>query len=180
MILGLCGLARSGKDSFFEFAKDYYHEKKIECKRFAFADELKKEIDDSLKSELNISSFTDDPKEKEIIRPRLVYYGMKKREETKGYYWIGKLKNKVINYSEQGNVAIITDTRFENEIDWVNNANGISIYISRQGNKAPNSEEKENDPIVKSKSSNIFDWMNFPEFPSIDAKNTVFNFLDLI
>ena len=69
MIMGLCGLACSGKDTFFKFAKEHCLMNGISCNRFAFADELKKEINDSLKAKLNISAFTEDSKEKELIRP---------------------------------------------------------------------------------------------------------------
>ena len=180
MIIGVCGLARSGKDTFFDFAEEYYNDKNIKCKRFAFADELKKEIDKSLRSKFNISAFTQDPKEKEIIRPHLVSHGMEKRESSEGCYWIEKIENKVLDFSNQNKIAIITDARFENEVDWINNKNGISIHITRVGNMPPNDEEKANDPRVKSKSLHKFAWMDFPEFPCIEAKIVIFNFLDTI
>ena len=152
----------------------------ISCNRFAFADELKKEINDSLKAKLNISAFTEDSKEKELIRPYLVSHGMKKRESSNGYYWIDKIKDKVANFSDKKNITIITDVRFVNEVDWINDAGGTSVHISRQGNIPPNEEEKENDPKVMRKCRHRFNWLDFPEFPCSDARITVFNFLDII
>ena len=178
MILGLCGLARCGKDSFFEFTKEYYKMHDIECKRFAFADELKKEIDDSLKLKFNISAFTHSAKEKDIIRPELVKHGMKKRKSSKGNYWIKKIEDKVLKFSDPRKMAIVTDVRFENEVDWINDVGGTSIHITRIGNNPPNSEEKENDPKVKSKALHKFTWIDFgEEFHSV-GKIAAYNILD--
>ena len=58
-VVGISGLARSGKDSFYFFAKDKLKEKGINSCRMAFADELKNECDDFLKDNLGISSFTE-------------------------------------------------------------------------------------------------------------------------
>jgi hypothetical protein len=179
MILGLCGLACSGKDSFFNFAEEFYKNRNTKCKRFAFADELKKEVNQDLKLKFNISSFTEDKKEKEIIRPHLVEYGMNKRESSNGRYWIDKIQNEVKEYLEKDRVAIITDVRFKNEVDWVNSI-GESIYISKMGNTPPNEEEKKNNPIIKKECNHQFVWMDFEVFPCMDAKMTTFNFLNMI
>ena len=179
MILGLCGLARSGKDSFFRFAEEYYNKQNIECKRFAFADELKEEVDDFLMTHFQLSAFTNNPEEKNIIRPMLVTHGMMKRKISKGEYWINKIEDKAINYSKQNKIAVITDVRFENEIDWINK-NGKSIHITKIGNKSPNSEEKENDPKVKLKSLHKFSWIDFKDNFETEGKIVAYNILDTI
>ena len=94
MIIGLCGLARSGKDSFFRFSEDFNLNDKSNV-RLAFADELKKETDFFLRSNFGISSFSDDPEEKKIIRPILVAYGMQKRVVSNGLYWVNKIEEEI-------------------------------------------------------------------------------------
>ena len=68
-IIGVCGHARSGKDTFCEHAKSILSKKKIGAARAAFADELKKDLDDLCRHKIGISAFTQDSKEKDIIRP---------------------------------------------------------------------------------------------------------------
>ena len=71
-VIGISGLARSGKDTLFQFLSGKLKEDNISSKRLAFADELKEECDDFLKKNIGISAFTEKNSEKEIIRPFLV------------------------------------------------------------------------------------------------------------
>jgi len=178
MIIGLGGLARSGKDTFFNYASLFFKERGICAKRFAFADELKKEINDVCISLYGISSLTNDEKEKETIRPILVSHGMIRRKTSKGLYWINKIKNEIERDSFNGKVSVITDIRFENEIKVINAMGGKSIHITRENNIAPNQEESENDPRVKDLSLYKFSWADFnckdEEYP----REMVFSFLE--
>lgn len=161
MIIGLAGVARSGKDSFFQFCKDI----KVNGRpnfRAAFADELKLELDPFLIKQFNISSFTEHPKEKEIIRPILVSYGMAKRQISKGRYWVDKVKSKIEPIKNSHN-CFITDVRFSNEVDQIKELGGICIHIERLNNPPANEEEKKEDPIVKSKSDYRFKWGDFSQ-----------------
>ena len=67
-LIGLAGYARSGKNSFADFIGD-------NSKSISFAYALRKELDNFLIEKLGISAFTEDPKEKEIVRPLLVCWG---------------------------------------------------------------------------------------------------------
>ena len=97
-LIGLTGYARSGKDTFFQFANLLTSSRKsYDCQRFAFADELKKECDDFLKSTLGISAYTSDSKEKEIVRPFLVF-GEPKSEDNK-MKTVGLIKLKTMLYT---------------------------------------------------------------------------------
>ncbi|MAF25920.1 hypothetical protein CL634_10145 [bacterium] len=179
MIIGLGGLARSGKDTFFEHAFLYFKRKGISAKRFAFADELKKEINDTCISLYGISAFTNDEKEKEAIRPVLVAHGMIRRGSSNGLHWINKIKTKIKKNSEEGGVSIITDSRFENEIREINSIGGKSIHITREGNNPPNEEERENDPKVRELSLYKFHWKDFGNEANEYPEKMVFSFLDL-
>ena len=110
-ILGLCGVAKSGKDTFFSAAK----EMGVKCRRLAFADALKKECDKFLKDNIKISAFTSDPKEKELIRPFLVTYGTHLRRKLDEKCWINSIKSEAEELISKGELPIITDVRYENE-----------------------------------------------------------------
>ena len=178
MIIGLGGLARSGKDTFYDYTSLFFKEKGVSVKRFAFADELKKEVDSFCVDSYGISAFTDDEKEKEIIRPILVAHGMIRREASEGLYWINKIKNEIKENSYAGKISVITDVRFENEIKEINSMGGKSIHITRENNIAPNQEETENDPKVKSLSLYSFTWEDFNRKDEDYPKDMVFTFLE--
>ena len=89
-LIGIAGFARSGKDSLAKILSNLSDH----CKITSFAYYLKKDIDPFLQSRLNISAFTENPKEKEIIRPLLVCWGTKViRDKIDKEYWIRKMHN---------------------------------------------------------------------------------------
>jgi hypothetical protein len=161
-IIGISGLARCGKDSFFNIASSILSSQNIRTRRFAFADCLKSECNEILEKYTGISAFTEKTSEKEIIRPLLVTYGTHIRRKINPNCWIDKINDEVKSFSING-VSFITDVRFENEIDWVRNIGGKSIHITREGISPPNKEEAENDPILLNKSDIKFTWKNFEE-----------------
>ena len=75
-MIGIGGLARSGKDTLAEcLAKIISEELNVEVRTFSFADEIKKQSDSFLKENYNISAFTEKTEEKNIIRDFLVCHG---------------------------------------------------------------------------------------------------------
>jgi len=172
-IIGISGLARCGKDSFFNVSSKILKESSRESSRFAFADELKLECDNFLKSNTGISAFTEDPEEKELIRPFLVCYGTHIRRKINKNCWISKVENKLNDKKYKNHIVFITDVRYDNEIEWIHSKNGHSIHIERVGNKAPNEEELANDPILKSKSMINLKWRNFNSLNCDSIRSTV-------
>ena len=148
-MIGLCGMARSGKDSFFNYSKAIFGELGVHTVRVAFADALKEECNDFLRDNVGISSFTEDPVEKMLIRPFLVTYGTHLRRKINQSCWISKVKPKVNGLISSGLVPVITDVRYENEVEFVKKQGGVIIHISRSGVKPPNEEEKTMDPKLK-------------------------------
>ena len=63
------------RHAFCNYARNYLKSNKYESQRLAFADELKKDVDSFLIEKLGISAFTENTKEKEIIRPMLTTWG---------------------------------------------------------------------------------------------------------
>lgn len=170
-IIGISGLARSGKDTLFKFLSEKLKNKNISSRRLAFADELKEECDDFLKKNIGISAFTEINTEKEIIRPFLVCYGTKVRRRLDKNCWINRLSNKLKSVNQD--YVFITDVRYKNEIEWVKSQGGKTIHIERYGNIAPNEEELRNDPILKNSSQYRVKWKNFKETDNLYINNKV-------
>jgi len=147
-VIGLCGNARAGKDTFFNVSKDLLNQRKVLSVRFAFADELKKECDSFLIKNLGISAFTENSSEKEIIRPFLVTYGTHLRRRLDPNCWIKKVESNVLRCLAQGRTPIITDVRFGNEAEWVQSLGGSVVHISREGFGPANQDEADNEPIL--------------------------------
>ena len=124
-LIGLCGVARSGKDTFYKLAKTYLEQYNIACMRHSLADALKHELDPLFKYQLGFSSFTETASEKELSRNVMVAWGQLRRAQN-DFYWIDTIKNNLVN-----GVNIITDIRFKNEIEYVKSSGGKVVYVER-------------------------------------------------
>jgi hypothetical protein len=155
-LIAIAGVARSGKDTLCQMLIDEFASRGLKAKRFALADELKKELYPFIMENFGVDVYTMDGEIKEIIRPILVAHGGARRKLSKGKYWTGKMDEKLAK--EDCDVAIITDCRYtdygdEDEIGWVKNKGGILIHIQRllDGGgiqPAPNEDERRNDPLL--------------------------------
>ena len=146
-IIGVGGNARSGKDTLASNLVSILAELNIKAEKVSFANALRQSVDDFLLRELGISAFTEDKKEKDIIRPFLVFWGtdiMRRRDED---VWVKKLQSSL----KENQVNIISDLRFTNELDWIQNNNGVSVMLSRpNANPANKYEEEENKKLRQS------------------------------
>lgn len=159
-IIGVCGVARAGKDSLYHILSELFPEKRM--KRLAFADALKEECRDFLEKNLNISPFTANDEEKELIRPFLVTYGTHLRRRLDPDCWIKVLQSRISSDSSEGNY-VITDARFPNELNWIKESGGYVIHVEREGALPANKEEEENDPILKDMSDIKLELPTFQE-----------------
>ena len=138
-VIGISGNATVGKDSLCTELKTLLEEDyNYQTCRFAFADKLKKEVDNFLLETLGISAFTQNPKEKEIIRPFLVWWGTEIRRKNDKNHWIDQIENnmKFIHSLEEAEnsetIFVITDVRYKNEFDWIKSFdNGCTIFLDR-------------------------------------------------
>jgi hypothetical protein len=167
MLIGLTGVARSGKDTFFSILKKYLEEKNINSYRLAFADNLKLELNDFTKDKFKIDLLKCSPEEKELVRPLMVAYGKCRRSQTEGKYWTSMLDPKVKDLITKDIIPIVTDVRYieyrDDEYSWLKSHNGILIHISRKlddGTVIPpaNIEEKANDNKLKAVSDINICW----------------------
>ena len=159
-VVGLCGFARSGKDTFFSIASEILDSQNKNNNRIAFADSLKEDLDPFIKEHLGFSAFTENSKEKELIRPLMVCFGadiMRKIDEN---YWVRKLSSKL----KINSINFITDVRYPNEIEWIQeDLGGVCINIQRANTRAINSEEQKNGPKVKKLADVNFKWDDLNE-----------------
>ena len=166
-MIGLTGVARSGKDTFFSILKRYLKEKNIESQRIALADNLKSELGDFVKDKFKIDLTKCDGSDKELIRPLMVSYGKCRRIQTEGKYWTSLVEPKIKDFEKSNILPIITDVRYieykEDEYTWLKAHNGILIHISRKlddGSVIPpaNIEEKSNDNKLKAVADYSVSW----------------------
>ena len=129
-IVGLCGYARTGKDTAFAILPE------PGWARYAFADPLKADIGGlpGMRGRLNWFN----PKDKEAIRPLLVGYGAAARHFQPDY-WVARTFRAI--EQDQKPKVIITDVRYRNEVETILTYGGIVIRLFRDGCVPANQEE---------------------------------------
>lgn len=179
-VIGISGLARSGKDLFAKVAKTILESKNLVVEKHALAYELKNDLRSLLQEKLGVDSFTEITEEKNLIRPILVAYADALRKKTEGKYFTTKLQSKIAQ--SNADVVLVTDIRYdkytEDECYWVQKVmNGKIVHITKYKmspapstrristskpvkiyNQPPNDHEMLNDPWVKKKSDYAFEW----------------------
>jgi hypothetical protein len=148
-LIGVSGFARSGKDTFFERSKLLLEKHGKKAVRVAFADALKGECDELLSKYTGISAFTEEDKEKELIRPLLVTYGTNIRRELDQNCWIEKIQPEVVEYLKSDYYVFVTDVRFKNEAQWITINGGILVNVARENVKPANHEEHKQAHLMK-------------------------------
>ena len=174
-IIGLTGFATSGKDTFFTAINSTSRDLGLpDMRRFAFADELKKECDSFLLENIGISAWTKDKSSNELIRPFLVTYGTHLRRKLDQNCCINKIKDSVDYCIANNEIPVITDVRYENEAIWVKENDGVIVDITRESIGPANDEEKHQfDKLSKHRdftvswptfgSDNLSECMNFAQ-----------------
>ena len=86
-IVGIAGYARTGKDTFGSILIKELKNAGLSAKKLSLAFELKSDLDSFLIQKFDISAFTEDPKEKNFIRPLLICYGtdLMRKKDPKYY-----------------------------------------------------------------------------------------------
>lgn len=165
-LIGIAGVAGSGKDTFAEIIKKVFESNGFEVNCLSFAKKLKEEVAEVSKSMYGIDTTNCTREEKNLIRPLLLAHGAIMREKTKGQYWIDGIKDLISN----DKINIITDVRFCeyecDEVDWIQSNNGIVVHITRffeeNGERiyiSPDNEyEKRNNKILKNRANYSFSW----------------------
>ena len=127
MLIGLCGYARSGKDTVASMMPGFLHH--------SFATKLKEEVSTMLNS-VGIEANFNNEDTKVALRPFLVFWGAFKRKEIP-LYWVNGMQNHLTPDEDH----VITDVRYLNEAQWIKEHNGEVWYIDRPGIGPANDEE---------------------------------------
>jgi hypothetical protein len=178
MVIGLSGLARSGKDSFFLLLKSIL-EGEYECSRTAFADVLKDDLSSLVLDKFNIDLYDCSDEDKELARPLMVSYGTLARAIDEDH-WIKKVSKKLDEEQLEDNlISVITDVRYPNEQLFIKNnyKESINVFIQRDGNEPPNFDEAQNGPILKGNSDYIVFWEDFEDQQIQSGEKHVENFI---
>jgi len=161
-ILGLSGVANSGKDTFFSLLSQ-----KLPFQRFALADELKILLRPKLLEKYNIDILNCSREEKNTVRDELVHFAKQKRLDSYGKFWTEILTKKILESDHQ--YICITDIRhnffINDEVFWLKNTLGgylvdIASYNPNTGAFAqpPNEEESFHYPKVKQAADYFVIW----------------------
>lgn len=172
MIIGVSGVARSGKDTFFNLLKTNLKGKKYGvCKRFAFADEIKKELNKITIPNFGIDCTKVPNKDKEKVRPLMVAYGTHLARSINSNHWINRIKPHVESHYKSGGICVITDVRYPNEQEFIkdNFEHSFNVHIHRFGFDPINKEEESNAPLLQQKSDYQISWKTFNNVNEGDA-----------
>lgn len=173
----IAGVARSGKDTLCKIFIEKFKRAGILAKRYAFADELKNQINPLTLLNLNISAFTEEPKEKELIRPLMLAWGKICREVDINFWpkiVAEKIKNDPIPH-----IAVIPDFRYPNEANAFGSKTIMHIArINEEGRLFPPNglDESIYDKEIESATKNNFVWKNFDSFEKDSYYNGSFFF----
>lgn len=163
LIFGISGVARCGKDTFAKYLLSKLERINLPAVKMSFAALLKQDLDPLLQSWFGISAFTEDPKQKELIRPIFVAAGTDVARKADPDFHIKRLEPKVDACLKNKIISVISDVRFENEARWIQSKGGMIIHITRMGQKPANFYEKANDPTVKRIADYKLNWKRFTE-----------------
>lgn len=150
----IAGKMGYGKDYVGNLIKDNFSN----VEKISFADALKEEVEhiinlirnnsslEHIAYEMNVSKDEIKPlyiamiafkdineltvkKKNSTIRFMLQYWGTDVRRKNNENYWVQKTVDKILEINKLGNVALITDGRFPNELKGVSKLNGITIQL---------------------------------------------------
>lgn len=165
-LIGLAGVAKAGKDTFFQALRRAYPQYKFA--RLSLGDQIRHDLADFCIDTTGINIFNPTSEEKEFIRPLMAWYGDAKRKLTKGRYFIDKVQVKIDSgYYSHADYGVVTDIRFKefewDEPEWIKKEGGILIHIQRQlpdgsYTQPANDLERLNDPKLRNCADMTMSW----------------------
>ena len=177
-IIGIAGYARTGKDTFGSILIKELNAIGLSARKLSLAFELKSDLDNFLQQKFGISAFTEDPKEKNFIRPLLICYGTELMRKKDPQYWIRKIQKTVDLNINSGIISVVCDTRFLNEATWLRKSGGILAHLKRTGVDPADKNENQNDDALREVSDFPIDWESFTEDYINNCKPIVKKFIN--
>lgn len=174
-VIGLSGVAGSGKDLFCELCMTTKDTALWPLKSFSIAEKLKEECFDFIYNKYAININNCSWEEKNSVRKILVAHGEIRRNRSRGSYFFEKLTQDIIEAKKKYKTIIITDVRFAeyeyDEVQWIRDSlDGYLVHISKfsidesiglmEVHPPANSSEQENDPKLVSLCDYEIEWEN--------------------
>jgi hypothetical protein len=143
MIIGVTALPQTGKDTFFEYFREYCGYTGKALHRVSFGDSLRSDLRSFVEEHYDIDIVHCTPEEKELIRPLMIAHGqcLRKKNPDTLLNRSKHLVRKIIN--EEQAIPFYTDVRFNNEVDYIKSAGGIVVHLSRKRNPYPQPDSPE-------------------------------------
>lgn len=137
-IVGLTGLAGSGKDTAARFLSEALEARGRRTRLMAFADPIRQALlsmgvpssyiyDRDLK-ELEVPGFG--ASYRKLAQTLGTEWG---REMIGADIWLRVLETRLMGLHRKPDVLLITDVRMQNEADWIRNHGGMIVRVERQG-----------------------------------------------
>jgi len=177
-LVGVSGVARSGKNLFCDMVIDELAKQGYIGKQFALADALKRDCEEFLRDKCDLDVYSDDTQLKSLFREYLVWYGDLRRKQTNGRHWIEAMDTELAE--SDCDVALVSDVRYahyqNDELGWVLfEHEGLLIHLRRWLTpeisminlhsmedriyiEAPNEHERVNDPRLHEGAHLRIDW----------------------
>lgn len=123
IVVGIVGLKRAGKDSLCKVIQATFPDKVI---RVAFGDAVKREIASLLGVDVE-----EIERNKTLLRGLLQWWGTDVRREQDPNYWIVRTRPLILAHPAP--IKVVTDVRFQNEVDVVRDLGGWIVRVNRPG-----------------------------------------------
>lgn len=136
VLIGFCGLARTGKDTAVQFMQTYYGGVRV-----AFADPLKEGLKVMLgltDEDLNFDELKDAPHDTYGISPRKMMQTLGTewgRVCVAGDVWLRVAGRRIQREMDDGRNVYVSDVRFPNEAEFIRSMGGKIFHILRPGAK---------------------------------------------
>lgn len=157
-IIGFCGFTRSGKNTAAEMLTRIIYDT-FDIDRIghvAFADPIKMNLAPLIEHCRNKGYETNTPEFKEKFRPMYVEWSRVYKNITGNHkIWCDIAMTRIKLLSTP--LTMITDVRYDYEIEEINNNNGVVIYIDRPGYDPANSEEESSFTEIYNRFQSSFD-----------------------
>ena len=194
LYIGISGPATSGKDTLARLISQELNKNGILTETHSLAFQLKKELENFILHHYLTEVFDCTPKDKENIRPLLIFHGEIKRKMTKGKYWCEILERKFKESHAQ--VILIPDIRYydcngdakQGELHWLKQKLGGLLIHVRKCKDGLNGEERIIPPLIKEEVQNCpllyhhadyqLDWKAYPDLTKEDRDERLTPYLN--
>ena len=170
-VIGICGVARSGKDTLARCIKKYLNSRGKSVEIHSLAKPLKNDLAPLVKAKFGLDIHELSDENKNILRPLMVAYGFALRKKSKGKYFT-EMADHFIKFHFNIDSIIIPDIRYteypEDENVWITKYDSKLIHVSRvlpDGSilQPPNEDERRNDPILAGEADMVVRWGDMSE-----------------